>query len=58
MIASSIEKKYMSAPGIVNPKYKGEFITKPMKYGMINLVDDYNNPRIVTEKERIKSIIK
>ena len=58
VIASSIEKKYMSAPGIVNPKYKGEFITKPMKYGMINLVDDYNNPRIVTEKERIKSIIK
>lgn len=58
VIASSIEKKYMSAPGIVNPKYKGEFITKPMKYGMINLVDDYNNPRIVTEEERIKSIIK
>lgn len=54
VIASSIEKKYMSAPGIVNLKYKGDFITKPMKYGMINLVDDYNNPRIVTEKERIK----
>lgn len=53
VIASSIEKKYMSAPGIVNPKYKGDFITKPMKYGMINLVDDYNNPRIVSEKERI-----
>lgn len=53
VIASSIEKKYMSAPGIVNPKYKGDFITKPMKYGMINLVDDYNNPRIISEKERI-----
>ena len=53
VIASSIEKKYMSAPGIVNPKYKGDFITKPMKYGMINLVDDYNNPRIITERERI-----
>lgn len=55
VIASSIEKKYMSAPGIVNTKYKGDFITKPMKYGMINLVDDYNNPRIITEKERIKN---
>lgn len=53
VIASSIEKKYMSAPGIVNKKYKGAFITKPMKYGMINLVDDYNNPRIISEKERL-----
>ena len=53
VIASSIEKKYMSAPGIVNNKYKGNFITKPMKYGMINLVDDYNIPRIISEKERI-----
>lgn len=53
-IASSIEKKYMSAPGIINEKYKGAFITKPMKYGMINLVDDYNNPRIITEQERLK----
>lgn len=58
VIASSIEKKFMSAPGIVNPKYKGDFITKPMKYGMINLVDDYNNPRIVTEKDRIRNIIR
>lgn len=54
VIASSIEKKYMSAPGIVNEKYKGDFLTKPMKYGMINLVDDYNNPKIITEQERLK----
>ena len=54
VIASSIEKKYMSAPGIVNEKYKGDFLTKPMKYGMINLVENYNNPRIISEKERIK----
>lgn len=54
VIASSIEKKYMSAPGIVNPKYKGDFLTKPMKYGMINLVENYNSPRIISEKERIK----
>lgn len=52
VIASSIEEKYISAPGIINKKYKGEFITKPMKYGMIDLVDDYNNPRIISEKER------
>lgn len=54
VIAQSIEKKIMSAPGIVNVKYKGNFITKPMKYGMINLIDGYDNPRIVTEKERLR----
>ena len=56
VIASSIEKKYMSAPGIINAKYKGDFITKPLKYGMINVVDDYNNPRIITEEERLKKM--
>ena len=55
VLATAIERGYMSAPGIVNEKYKGHFITKPLKYGMINVVDDYNNPRIVTEKERIKN---
>lgn len=54
VIATSIEKKYMSAPGIINAKYRGDFITKPLKYGMINVVDDYNNPKIITEQERIK----
>lgn len=53
VIASSIERKIMSAPGIINDKYKGDFITKPLKYGMINLVDDYNHPRIMTEEERL-----
>ena len=52
-ISTSIEKKIMTAPGIINPKYKGDFMTKPMKYGMINVVDDYVNPRIITEKERL-----
>ena len=53
VVASSIEKKYMSAPGIINEKYKGDFLTKPMKYGMINLVENYNNPRIISERERL-----
>lgn len=53
VIATSIERKIMSAPGIINKKYKGDFITKPMKYGMINVVDDYTHPRILTEKERL-----
>ncbi len=56
VIASSIERKLMSAPGIINDKYKGDFITKPMKYGMINVVDDYTHPNIITEKERIYKI--
>ena len=56
VIASSIEKKYMSAPGIINEKYKGDFITKPMKYGMINVVDDYTYPNIITEAERLYNL--
>lgn len=55
VIAKSIEYKYMSSPGIINLKYKGDFITKPLKYGMINLVDNYNNPRIITELERLNT---
>lgn len=56
VIASSIEKKLMTAPGIINEKYRGDFITKPLKYGMIDLVDDYNHPRVITEKERLLTI--
>ena len=56
VIASSIEKKIMSAPGIINDKYKGDFITKPMKYGVINVVDDYTHPNIITEAERLYNI--
>lgn len=58
VIASSIEKKLMSAPGIVNEKYRGDFITKPMKYGMINVVDDYTHPRVITERERLLNLNK
>ena len=58
VIASSIERKLMSAPGIINERYKGDFITKPLKYGMINVVDDYTQPRVITERERIELIQK
>ena len=58
VLATAIERGYMSAPGIVNERYKGHFITKPLKYGMINLVDDYNNPRVITEEERLTPIHK
>lgn len=53
VLSSAIEKKIMSAPGIINLKYKGEFTTAPTKYGMINLVDDYLSKNIVSEKQRI-----
>lgn len=56
VIASSIEQKLMTAPGIINAKYKGDFLTKPMKYGMINVVDDFTNPRIITEEERLANL--
>ena len=57
VIASSIEQKLMTAPGIINTKYKGDFLTKPMKYGMINVVDDFTNTRIIREEERLSKII-
>ena len=53
VLADALEQHILSAPGIINPKYKGNFITKPMKYGMINLVDDYSHPTILTEKQRL-----
>ena len=57
-IIYAISSGIMSAPGIINERYKGCFITKPMKYGMINLVDDYINPIVVSERDRIKSLVK
>ena len=56
VLATAIERKLMSAPGIINKKYKGDFITKPMKYGMINVVDNFTNPRIITERERTSTV--
>lgn len=58
VLADAIEKHIISAPGIVNAKYKGDFVTRPMKYGMINLVNDYENPVVLTEKERIMHLLK
>ena len=58
VIAKSIEYKLMSAPGIINNKYRGDFLTKPLKYGMINLVDDYTNPVILKEEDRLIKTIK
>ena len=56
VIADSIEHKVMAAPGIINPKYRADYLTKPMKYGMINLVDDYNHPSVLTEKQRLNML--
>ena len=56
VLATAIENHIISAPGIVNTKYKGNFITRPMKYGMIDLVSDYDSPRVLSEKERLKKI--
>ncbi len=56
VIATSIEKKMMTAPGIVNNKYKGDFFTKPLKYGMINLVESYESACVVSERERLHGV--
>ena len=52
-IIHAIESGIMSAPGIVNEKYKGNFYTKPMKYGMIDVVDNFIDPHSITERERL-----
>lgn len=38
VIASSIEQRIMSVPGIINERYKSDYLTKATRYGMINLV--------------------
>lgn len=53
VLATAIERKIITAPGIVNKLYKGDFNTKAMKYGMINVVNSFINPRIITEQERL-----
>lgn len=56
VLSTAIERKIISAPGIINPKYKGDFITSPTKYGMINLVDGHITKNIINEKERISKL--
>ena len=57
VISSAIEKKIMSAPGIINLKYRGNYTTAPTKYGMINLVDDYISKNILDEKSRLENLL-
>lgn len=56
VLSTAVEKGIFTAPGVINPKYKGNFLTKVMKYGMINVVDNYEQPRILGEKERMYMI--
>lgn len=55
VIADSIEHKIMASPGIVNKKYKANYLTKALKYGMVNAVDGFVTPRIITESERLSN---
>ncbi len=55
VIADSIEHKIMASPGIVNKKYKADYLTKALKYGMVNAVDGFVNPRVITESERLSN---
>ena len=53
ILSTAVEKKIMSAPGIINLKFKGDFMTAPTRYGMINLVDDYIAKNVVPERSRL-----
>lgn len=56
-IIKAIKERYMTAPGIVHPKYKCErMITKPGKYGFFDVVDFEDNSRIIGEAERLSQI--
>ena len=52
-LSTAIEKHIFTAPGVINHKYKGKFLTKVMKYGMINLVENYAYPQVITENDRL-----
>lgn len=55
IIFKSIEKRYMAAPGIMNPEFKTEFlITKPMKNGFFNAVD-FKTGKLLREHERLSN---
>ena len=56
VLSTAIERKIISSPGVINHKYKGDFITSPTKYGMVNLVDDYISKNIISEKERLYNL--
>ena len=53
VLSTAIENRIICAPGVINPKYKGDFVTRPMKYGMINLVNNYDNPTVISERQRL-----
>ncbi|MBF6607439.1 MAG: hypothetical protein ITG00_01730 [Flavobacterium sp.] len=54
VLAQSIKKRYMTAPGIVHSEYKNpDIVTRPTKYGFIDVVDSETGQRVITEKERL-----
>ena len=56
VLSAAVEKHIFTAPGVINTRYKGNFLTKVMKYGMIDVVDNYTHPRRLNEKERLDMI--
>ena len=57
VIAESIARRYMTAPGIVHPEYKNEsIVTRPTKFGFIDAVDGGRTQRVISEAERIRGL--
>jgi hypothetical protein len=54
VLAESMRKRYMTAPGIVHPAYKNEtIVTRPTRYGFIDAVECGPTLRVISEAERI-----
>lgn len=55
-IFKSIDKRYMTAPGIMNPDFKNDrLVTKPIN-GVFNAVD-FDNGKILSEKQRLNLLL-
>jgi hypothetical protein len=57
VLAESIRRRYMTAPGIVHPEYRNEsIVTRPTKYGFIDAVESSRTQRVMSEAERIRGL--
>jgi hypothetical protein len=57
VISQSLSRRLMAAPGIVHPQYKSPgMATKPTPFGFIDVVDDRNGERVITERERLLAL--
>lgn len=56
-LTKAMELKIMTAPGIMHPDFKNpEMLTKPSRYGFIDVYKDWEDDVPLREKERLESL--